>query len=152
MLTGKTIRSYCSSATSVIRTSATILTFREQQTVGLDSTDATVTLAPALLKTSMMVTASISSEPSPMGTSTVFSMEDAIQTRVWLRRAAAIGALLRKLPVLVKKVTPKDRGSWNPLCAQKALDDGNAERCRFVPALTDNLDALQASILDLSAY
>lgn len=42
------------------------------------STDATVTLAPALRMTSIMVTASISSVPLPSGTRTVLAAEDAM--------------------------------------------------------------------------
>lgn len=70
-----------------------------------DSTDATMTLAPALLITSIMVTASISSEPFPIGTSTVFGLVDAMQTKGWLRLAAVRRDLLCKLSVSVTKVS-----------------------------------------------
>ncbi len=77
-LTGRTIRSNRLLAAWLISSSATILTSREHFTVRSDSTDATVTSAPALRMTSMIVTASISSVPLPSGTSTVFVAEAAI--------------------------------------------------------------------------
>ena len=63
--TGHAMRSKVCDATSLMSASATSVTPREHLTVAVDSTLATVTLAPALRSTSITTTASISSLPCP---------------------------------------------------------------------------------------
>lgn len=67
-LTGNTIRSNESLAASSRSTSATNLAVREARISSLSSTEAPIKFALALGKVSMIITASISSEPSAMGT------------------------------------------------------------------------------------